>query len=76
MPNRSEWWRDRLTRDHALIGGFIVAFLLARLDLVSMARTGPGHVFRHRPHSASAGVLKAVPRLRRMYSGHVVSEIG
>jgi hypothetical protein len=31
MPNRSQWWRDRLTDDYALVGGFIVAFLLATL---------------------------------------------
>ena len=31
MPNRSQWWRDRLTHDYASIGGFIVAFLLAAL---------------------------------------------
>ena len=31
MPDRLQWLRDRLTHDHALIGGFIVAFLLAAL---------------------------------------------
>jgi hypothetical protein len=31
MPNRLQWWRDRLTQDDALIGGFIVALLLAAL---------------------------------------------
>jgi hypothetical protein len=31
MPNRSQWWRDRLTQDYALIGACIVAFLLAAL---------------------------------------------
>src|SRR5262249_13815136 len=31
MPNRLQWLRDRLTDDHALIGVFIVAFLLAAL---------------------------------------------
>jgi hypothetical protein len=30
-PDRLQWLRDRLTHDHALIGGFIVAFLLAAL---------------------------------------------
>jgi hypothetical protein len=73
MPDRLQWLQDRLTHDHALIGGFIVAFLLARLDVVSMDRTGSGDVFRHRTHSASAGVLKAAARLRRMYSRMLVS---
>jgi hypothetical protein len=31
MPDRLQWLRDRLTDDHALIGVFIVAFLLAAL---------------------------------------------
>jgi hypothetical protein len=31
MPNRSQWWRDRLTHDYALIGASIVAVLLAAL---------------------------------------------
>jgi hypothetical protein len=31
MPDRLQWWRDRLTHDHALIGAFIVALLLAAL---------------------------------------------
>jgi len=31
MPNRSQWLRDRLTHDYALIGGFIVAVVLAAL---------------------------------------------
>ena len=31
MPNRLQWLRDRLTHDRALIGGFIVAFLVAGL---------------------------------------------
>jgi hypothetical protein len=43
--------------------------------VVSMDRTGPGHVFRHRSHSASAGVLKAAARLRHVLAD-VVSEIG
>jgi hypothetical protein len=38
MPNRLQWWRDRLKHDYALIGAGIVAFLLAAL-LVSMDRT-------------------------------------
>ena len=29
MPNKLQWLRDRLTDDHALIGGFVVALLLA-----------------------------------------------
>ena len=36
--------------------------------MVSVDRTGPGHVFRHRRHSASAGVLKAVARLAVVFS--------
>jgi|GraSoiStandDraft_14_1057315.scaffolds.fasta_scaffold832521_1 hypothetical protein len=31
MPDRLQWLRDRLTHEDALIGGFIVAFLLAAL---------------------------------------------
>jgi hypothetical protein len=31
MPNRLQWWRDRLTQDYALIGACIVAVLLAAL---------------------------------------------
>jgi hypothetical protein len=31
MPNRLQWWRDRLTHDYALIGACIAAFLLAGL---------------------------------------------
>jgi hypothetical protein len=31
MPNRSQWWRDRLTDNYALIGAGIVSFLLAAL---------------------------------------------
>jgi hypothetical protein len=31
MPSRLQWWRDRLTQDYALIGGFIVVVLLAAL---------------------------------------------
>jgi hypothetical protein len=31
MPNRLQWWRDRLAHDHALIGACIVAVLLATL---------------------------------------------
>jgi hypothetical protein len=31
MPNRLQWWRDRLTHDHALIGACIAAALLAAL---------------------------------------------
>jgi hypothetical protein len=31
MPNRLQWWRDRLKHDYALIGAGIVAFLLAAL---------------------------------------------
>src|SRR5262249_39713373 len=31
MPNRSQWWRDRLKHDYALIGACIVAVLLAAL---------------------------------------------
>jgi hypothetical protein len=31
MPDRLQWLRDRLTHDDALIGGLIVAFLLAAL---------------------------------------------
>jgi hypothetical protein len=31
MPNRLQWWRDRLTHDYALIGACIVAVLLAAL---------------------------------------------
>jgi hypothetical protein len=31
MPNRSQWWRDRLTHDYALIGACIVGVLLAAL---------------------------------------------
>jgi hypothetical protein len=33
-----------------------------RLDVVSMDCTGPGQVFRDRPHSASAGVLMPAAR--------------
>ena len=31
MPDRLQWWRDRLTQDYALIAACIVAFLLAAL---------------------------------------------
>jgi hypothetical protein len=31
MPNRLQWWRDRLTHDYALIGACIAVFLLAAL---------------------------------------------
>jgi hypothetical protein len=31
MPDRLQWLRDQLTHDRALIGGFIVALLLAAL---------------------------------------------
>jgi hypothetical protein len=31
MPNRSQWWRDRLTDDYALVGGCIMVVLLAFL---------------------------------------------
>jgi hypothetical protein len=48
MPNRSQWWRDRLTHDYALVGGCIAVFLLAALiwflwmrpDLVMYFGTG------------------------------------
>jgi hypothetical protein len=33
MPNRWQWWRDHLTHDYALIGGCIMAVLLAALIL-------------------------------------------
>jgi hypothetical protein len=57
MPNRLQWWRDRLTHDYALIGMCIAVTLTCRLDFVSMDRAGLGHVFRLRHHSASAAVL-------------------
>jgi hypothetical protein len=31
MPNRLQWWRDRVKHDYALIGAVIVAFLLVAL---------------------------------------------
>jgi hypothetical protein len=48
MPNRLQWWRDRLTHDYALVGGCIMVLLLAALiwflwmrpDLVMYFGTG------------------------------------
>ena len=57
MPNRSQWFRDRLTR-------LCVNWRAHRrgsassLDLVSMDCARPGRVFCYRPHSASTAVLK------------------
>jgi hypothetical protein len=31
MPNRLQWWRDRLKHDYALIGAGIMVVLLAAL---------------------------------------------
>src|SRR5262249_5944052 len=40
MPNRLQWWRDRLTHDYALIGACIVAVLLAALILFLLIAPG------------------------------------
>jgi hypothetical protein len=39
MPNRLQWWRDRLTHDYALIGMCIAVTLLAAL--ISLLWIGP-----------------------------------
>jgi hypothetical protein len=39
MPNRLQWWRDRLTHDSALIGACIGVILLAAL--ISFLWMGP-----------------------------------
>jgi hypothetical protein len=31
MPNGSQWWRDRLSHDYALVVGCIMVILLAAL---------------------------------------------
>jgi hypothetical protein len=63
-----QWLQDRLTHDHALIGGFIVAFLLAALMWFLWIAPELAMYFAAGLIRPSAGVLKAAARLRRMYS--------
>jgi hypothetical protein len=81
MPNRLQWWRDRLMHDYALIGGCIMAILLAAL--IWFLWIAPGQALRlldraliNRPSLVRFRANRTSSRHRRMTECDPTTDLG
>ena len=59
MPNRLQWWRDRLRHKYFVVGAIGVALLLAGWSIMVLARGRDVLLSRIRHYSTSVSVLSS-----------------